>query len=47
MDAALSTAVTTGIAGAGADLGTVFGAVVLVIISIFGIRKVYGMITKS
>lgn len=35
------------LATASADISTVFGAVVGVIVLIFGIRKVYGMITRS
>lgn len=30
-----------------ANISTVFGATILVILLIFGLRKVYGMITKS
>jgi hypothetical protein len=41
------TAATTAIAGAGTDVATVFGSVVLVIVAIFGIKKVYSLITKS
>lgn len=35
------------VSSANADIATVFGAVIGVIVFIFGIRKVYGMITRS
>jgi hypothetical protein len=47
MSADLLTTVTTNISAVAGNLATVFGAVVTVIVSIFGIKKVYSMITKS
>ena len=43
----LLTSTTAAITGVSADLMTVFGAVLGVIAVIFGIRKIYSMITKS
>lgn len=39
--------ITTAIAAASTDLFIVFGAVITVIIAIFGMRKVYGTISKG
>ena len=47
MSTTLQTQITNAISGVNADLFTVFGAVVLVITSVFLIKKVYGLITRS
>lgn len=42
-----TTATLVNVGSATTDIATVFGAVIAVIVFIFGIRKVYGMITRS
>ena len=47
MSSTLLTTITDAISGVNADLFSVFGAVIVVITSVFLIKKVYSMITKS